>query len=217
MDTKALVRELLTYWFGSIDDQTPLDREAEPFATHYGRWYGKDPRIDEEIRARFEPALESITSDAAVWRRIEREVEDDPAASLAVTLLLDQLPRNMYRGTARMYAHDSLALAHAFGSLRAGHDRELSLLERMFAYMPLMHAEDVTLQRVMEAHFEELAAAAANRCQHNRAFYEFALECARRHREVVERFGRFPHRNAILDRQSTAAEVHALRGEDLAF
>ena len=217
IDIERLTAELLDYWFGALRDDMPWDRERAPFAVHFMRWYGKDRAIDQEIKGRFEPALLSVTASSDDWTRVESAVADDPRASLAVTVLLDQLPRNMYRDSPRMYQHDALALAHAYRCLVAGHDSKLSLLERMFAYVPLMHAENLTLQALMEAKFMALARDAATSSPHNLQFLEFAAGYARRHREVIERFGRFPHRNAILERRSTAAELDALESEDVAF
>jgi uncharacterized protein (DUF924 family) len=217
IDIESFTSELLGYWFGALHDDMPWDRERAPFAVHYARWFGKDRAIDLEIKERFEPALLSLTASAHDWARVQSAVADDPRASLAITVMLDQLPRNMYRDSPRMYQHDALALAHAYRCVAAGHDSKLSLLERMFAYVPLMHAENFTLQAVMEAKFSALARDAASASPHNLPFLEFALGYARRHREVIERFGRFPHRNAILGRQSTAAELEALENEELAF
>ena len=217
MNLEALTRDLLSYWFGRLNDDTPLDREAEPFATQYRRWYGKDSAVDAEIRSRFESALGAITTDGETWRRAAQQADEDPRKALAITILVDQLPRNMYRDTPQMYAYDALGVAHAYRTIIAGHEQRLSLVERMFAYVPLMHAEELTLQRLMEQRFEALAADASERSPHNRGFFEFARGYASRHREVVERFGRFPHRNAILGRQSTAEELAALESEDISF
>ncbi len=217
VDIDSFTAELLEYWFGALHDDMPWDRERAPFAVHFMRWFGKDRAIDQEIKERFEPTLISLTASADAWDRLRSAVADDPRRSLAVTVLLDQLPRNMYRDTPRMYQHDALALAHAYHCLAAGHDRRLSLLERMFAYVPLMHVENLTLQTVMEAKFLALVRDAASARPYNLQFLEFAAAYATRHREVIERFGRFPHRNAILGRQSTAVEIAALESEELAF
>ncbi len=213
----AWADELMTFWFGDLTDDTPLDREAEPFRVYMQRWYGKDPAIDQQIRDRFEPTLLSLTSSAESWSRAERAAGSDARAQLALTVLLDQLPRNMYRGTRRMYEHDGLALAHTYRSLSGAKSGGLTLLQRTFAIVPLMHAEDLTIQLIMEQHFIELSRDAKERSPHNHAFYEFSLDYARRHREIIQRFGRFPHRNAILERQNTPEEEKAMQEESLAF
>lgn len=213
----TFVEELHSFWFGQLTDDTVLDRETDPFKLHFQRWYGKNARVDQEIRERFEPTLSLFTGSAEMWTEVERATVDDARASLCITVLLDQLPRNMYRGTARMYAHDDLALAHCYRALVAEQDKRLSLVERMFAYLPLMHAENLTIQRIMEGRFAEITSMAAVVCPYNLPFYEYAMDYARRHREIVERFGRFPHRNELLQRRSTEAEVEALQNEELHF
>jgi uncharacterized protein (DUF924 family) len=211
-DVPALTREILEYWFATIDDATPLDRETEPFRSCFARWYGKRPEIDAEIRERFEPALVAVTHDGRDWdRRIEawRRVPD---GLVALTILLDQLPRNMYRGTARMYVHDPLALVVAAHALHEPGGEERSLVRRMFLLVPFMHVENLTFQQAMVARFEDLVALARTRSPANLGFYENALDFARRHLAIIEGFGRFPHRNALLGRTSTLAEQELLRG-----
>lgn len=215
--SKADADALLAFWFGPLDDDAVLDRTTEPFATHFRRWYGKDPRIDEEIRARFGPLLTSVTASAASWRQAEALVRDDPRRSLALTILIDQVPRNIHRDQPEMYAYDGLALAFTYAALERGHAAALSLPERMFALVPLMHVEDLTMQRLMEEQFAALRDASRTRSPQSTGFYDFALDFARRHREVIERFGRFPHRNLILGRLSRPDERAALRDEDIAF
>ncbi len=210
-------QKLLSFWFGPLTNGTKLDRSMEPFQTQMGRWYGKDPAVDRLIRELFEPTLLSVTGSAANWNRAERAAAGDVRAQLALTVLIDQLPRNMYRDTPRMYEHDALALAHAYRSLPDAMSGDLSLVERMFAIVPLMHAEDLTIQLVMEECFVELLRDAEQVSPHNLDFFQFALDYARRHREIIQRFGRFPHRNLILNRRSTPEEDTALRTESLAF
>jgi uncharacterized protein (DUF924 family) len=116
-----------------------------------------------------------------------------------------------------MYAHDPLALSVATLAIREYEQAPLSLVQRMFLYLPLMHAESRTLQRAMVARFERLVELAATRSPHNAGFFEFALGYARRHLAVVEQFGRFPHRNEILGRRSTAEELEFLKRDDSRF
>lgn len=201
---------ILEYWFSSLDDAAALDRETEPFRTCYARWYGKRPAIDDEIRTLFEPALEVATREGGGWDRRVDEWGRAPLGLLALVILLDQLPRNMYRDSPRMYAHDPLALSVAMLAIREYENAPLSLVQRMFLYVPLMHVENSTLQQAMVARFEGLAAQAGVRSAHNARFFEFALDYARRHLAVVERFGRFPHRNELLGRPSTPEELEFL-------
>ena len=210
-------RALLEYWFSSLDDATPLDRQVEPFRTCFARWYGKEPAIDAEIRARFEPLLLEVTRNGHDWESELAEWRHAPLGSLALVILLDQLPRNMYRDTAQMYTHDQLALSVATLAIREYETAQLSLVQRMFLYVPLMHVENLTLQQTMVARFETLARLAAERSRENVSFFSFALEYAKKHRDVVANFGRFPHRNAILGRASTALELEFLKQEGSSF
>jgi uncharacterized protein (DUF924 family) len=198
---------ILEYWFSTLDDAASLDRNAEPFRACYQRWYGKDPAIDAEIKSRFEPLLLETAKDGRNLDELTAQLRKAPHGLLALVVLLDQMPRNMYRSTAAMYAHDPLALAVALAAIREyEQDETLPLVRRMFLYVPLMHVENLTLQEYMLARFDDLVVRAATRSPQNRQFFEFARDYARRHVEVVSKFGRFPHRNEILNRQSTAAE-----------
>jgi uncharacterized protein (DUF924 family) len=152
-------------------------------------WFQKDPAFDDEIRARFLPLYEEAARGAlAAWKHSPREC-------LALIILLDQFPRNMFRGDARTYATDALALDAARHAVAAGYDRALSEVERTFIYLPFEHSENLADQET------------ALRLFAGHANYEWA----RKHWEIVRRFGRFPHRNAVLGRQSTPAEIEFLR------
>lgn len=210
-------RAILEYWFSSLDDAVLLDRQSEPFATCFARWYGKQPTIDDEIRARFEPALQAVTQNGAQWDRELHIWQREPLGLLALVILLDQLPRNMYRDSPRMYAYDDLALSVTTLAIREYEERPLSLVQRMFLYVPLMHSENLTLQRAMVARFESLVAQARVRSPQNSKFFEFALDYARRHLQVIETFGRFPHRNTILGRTSTPLELEFLQRDGSSF
>jgi uncharacterized protein (DUF924 family) len=217
-DPHLLAPRILDYWFADLDDTSALDRQREPFRTCYARWYGKDPAIDQEIRETFEPALLQVTGQGAGWSaRLQRWAEV-PRGLLALTVLLDQLPRNMYRGQARMYRHDALSLSVTTLALhQLEPDEGLPLVQRMFLYVPLMHTEDLTLQQAMVQHFERLVELARTRSPQNVGFFEFALGYARKHEEVIARYGRFPHRNELLGRHSTPEEQEYLRQEGAGF
>jgi uncharacterized protein (DUF924 family) len=210
-------RAILEYWFSSLDDAASLDRQSEPFGTCFARWYGKKPAIDDEIRARFEPVLLAVTGSGGRWDRELADWQKESLGLLSLVLLLDQFPRNMYRDSARMYAHDDLALSVTTLAIREYEARPLSLVQRMFLYVPLMHSENLTIQQAMVARFEGLVELAALRSPHNQAFFQFALDYARRHLRVVETFGRFPHRNVILGRISTPSELQFLERDDSRF
>mgnify|MGYP001173726566 CR=1 FL=1 len=173
--------EVLAFWFGA----PPLAVRAE--------WFRKDPAFDEAIRARFGGLV-----DDAIDGRLPAP-SAAPEAVLARLILLDQFPRNLFRGQARAFAGDAQALAMALDLIDRGGEGALHPLQRWFVYLPLEHAEDLALQERCVALFTALAAEAPG--------FDSALDYAGRHRDVIRRFGRFPHRNAALGRESTADEL----------
>lgn len=208
---------ILEYWFSSLDDTTSLDRQVEPCRTCFARWYGKDPAIDDEIRKRFESVLLEVTRDGRDWDDEVAAWRSAPRGWLALVILLDQFPRNMYRGTARMYAYDALALSVATLAVREDEAATLSLIQQSFLYLPFMHVENVTLQQAMVAKYESLVRLARERSPGNVGYFEYALDYAVKHRDIVATYGRFPHRNAILGRSSTEAELEFLTQEGSNF
>ena len=152
------------------------------------RWFGGGPAFDAECRTRL------LDAHFAAARRELDHWMDDADGALALVLLLDQIPRNVFRGSAHAFATDGLALAFARRAIDAGLDREIPAPMRLFLYMPFEHAEDIADQDRAVA----LIAAMGD------AGY---TDYARRHRDVIARFGRFPHRNAALGRASTPQEV----------
>jgi uncharacterized protein (DUF924 family) len=180
---------------------TSLPQTAEDVLAFWfadpARWWKKDPAFDAEIRARFIPLHEAID-------RGEREDWLDTARSaLAYVIVLDQFSRNMFRGTARSFASDPRALAAARRGVDRGDDRTLSDDERVFLYMPFMHSEWLDDQDRSCALF--LAS------RHDQARF------AEMHRNIIRRFGRFPHRNAILGRTSTPEEDAFLKQPGSSF
>ncbi|MBS1162281.1 MAG: rane protein [Burkholderiaceae bacterium] len=180
--------EVLDFWFG---DGNGVD----------SRWFRRSDAFDREIAARFGAAVESALAGGP-----ERWAETSDGA-LALILLLDQFTRNMYRGTARAFAGDAQALALSRRLVATGEHLQLPPLRRWFAYMPLEHAEDLALQAQCVQLFEALVADAGP----HREALAGALDYARRHHDVIARFGRFPHRNAVLGRDSSAEEAAFLR------
>lgn len=168
--------ELLHFWFHAL---TPAD------------WFRTCPALDAELRRRFEPDL------AMLWPRPVLEFLTDPLTARAAVLLFDQVPRNIYRGSARAFACDRIARAIARGALLRGWDSGLGPYERQFLAMPLMHSEDIADQLQSLAYYSALGP-------------RYGLPFARSHHEMIARFGRFPHRNAVLGRKSSKAERHAV-------
>ena len=159
------------------------------------RWFERDDALDADVRSRF---LE-LWRKAAAGQLSPWEATDDGA--LALTIVLDQFPRNMFRNQARAFATDAQALAAAQHMVGVSWDRQLSPLERMFVYLPFEHAEDLAMQERALELLDGLSGEPA---------VGDVVEWARKHRDVIARFGRFPHRNAILGRVSTPAEEEFL-------
>ncbi len=174
---------VLEFWFGS---DAAVDQ----------RWFKRSEAYDQSITQRF-----GATVAGALAGRLDGWSAHTDGA-LALILLLDQFTRNMYRGTPQAFAGDARALALALQLVASGEHLQMPPLQRWFAYMPLEHAEDAALQQQCVRLFEVLAGNAGP----HRAALTGALDYARRHRDVVARFGRFPHRNAVLGRASSAEE-----------
>ncbi len=188
MNTVATPRDVLDFWFGTAD-------------AFDARWFNGGQAFDREIGERF-----GATIDAALAGELDAWTATTDGA-LALIVVLDQFTRNVHRGTPRAFAGDARALALAQALIAGGADRALPPLRRWFVYLPLEHAEDLALQDACVARFEALLAEAGAQ----REAIASALDYARRHRDVIARFGRFPHRNAILGRASTAEELDFLR------
>ena len=178
--------EILGFWFG---------REGEEgYGEFREAWFTKDPGFDREIRDRFEPVYEEAAAgNLDHWK-------DEVRSCLALIIVLDQLPRNMYRGDARMYATDEKARQAAWYAVEHAYNRELLPVERGFLYMPFMHSEDLEDQRRSVELFRSLGGTGETD----------PAQYAVRHLEIVERFGRFPHRNQILGRTTTPEEAEFL-------
>jgi uncharacterized protein (DUF924 family) len=186
------IDEVLGFWFdGSADDPSRAAARNE-------FWFATNPDLDREIRARYFALMErAAASELDNWRVSAR-------GSLALILLLDQFPRNVHRGAARAFATDPAALALCKRGLERGFPSELSPVEQMFFLLPLSHSEQRGDQERCVELFEELHETAPPPWREQLAI---AVESARRHRDVIRRFGRFPHRNAALGRPSTADEI----------
>lgn len=168
--------------------------EADPaYLTPRDAWFKVDPAFDDRIRDRFE-ALVRTAIDGGL-----RDWEDSAEGALARILLLDQFTRNIWRGTPDAFSGDAQALAAAQRALDAQHDQSVVPVQRAFFYLPFEHAEDTAMQARSVELFTALAASHAPSA--------LQLDYAIRHRDVIDRYGRFPHRNAILGRANTADEV----------
>ena len=175
---------VLDFWFGAPDSA----ERGRPRKC----WFTKDAAFDAEIRSRFLSLHDAARrGELAAWER-------GPLSALSLVVTLDQFPRNMFRGEARAFTADPLALSVARRMIATGFDGLLRPVERAFVYLPYEHAEDLAAQRRSLALFAGLADSADSAS---------IIDYARRHYEIIARFGRFPHRNDVLGRVSTAEEV----------
>jgi uncharacterized protein (DUF924 family) len=183
--------ELLQFWFG-VDPN-----DAAVAAVKAELWWGHGQETDELLQARFGAAASAAAADVLDhWT-------GSPRGRLALILLLDQLPRAIHRATPEAFAQDSKAIKVAEQGLESGADRLLRPIERLFFYLPFEHSEDLADQDRSVELFRDLAASVPE--NHRQTFAGF-VDYAVKHREVITRFGRFPHRNLILGRESTAEE-----------
>ncbi len=167
--------DVLRFWF----DANPKD------------WFAKNAQFDEAIRARFLALYEAAAAGRlAPW-------QETPRRCLALVIVLDQFPRNMFRGTARAFATDAQARNAARRILAQGWDKAMTRNEQLFAYLPFEHSESLEDQDLS--------------CELMKGFDEEQRRYAERHRDIIRRFGRFPHRNGPLGRENTAAESEFLK------
>jgi uncharacterized protein (DUF924 family) len=186
--------EVLDFWFGP---------EGEPgYGEFREAWFRKDPEFDAEVTGRFAGLYEAAAAGDLDGLR------DDARSCLALVIVLDQFPRNMFRGDGRTHATDGVALETAKYAVDHALDRELPAFQKMFVYMPFMHSENVDDQRRSVELFGRLA---------EEPGAPDVTSYAVGHREIVERFGRFPHRNEILGRQTTPEEAEFLTTEGSSF
>lgn len=183
------IEAILQFWFGALDDRGLL---ADP--GHYQLWFNATPEQDARCRQRFGSLV-----DAALAGSLAHWAADDRGL-LALVLLLDQFPRNIHRGTPKAFSGDPQAQALVQAAIDAGRHLQLPAMHRVFLYLPLEHSESLALQDQCVALFEELLATTG--LEELASYHRYAVA----HREVIARFGRFPHRNAALGRTSTDAE-----------
>ena len=201
-------QDVLDFWFG--DD--PLVPAEIPQRIRL--WFGGDdpPEIrelrDDDMAQRFSPLLrQAAAGELDEWA-------GSPHRLLALVLLLDQIPRNVYRGTARAFQQDDKALELAQEGMRTGADCALSPIQRVFLYMPLQHSESTDVQEESVAAFRGLLQEVPDK---HRPVFEGCLDFAELHQKIVQRFGRFPHRNHVLGRSSSEAEQSYLDDEGETF
>ncbi|MGQ7275163.1 DUF924 family protein [Marinobacter sp. V034] len=189
--------DVLAFWFGELDSDNLPDN------FHRARWFKSSRSFDWEIRRRF-LSLALVASEDGLdgWR-------DRPESALAELILLDQFTRNINRGLALAFDNDRLARRLCKEGLEKGLDVMLKPIERAFFYMPLQHSERFEDQQKGVGFYEQLVASTQGR---ERELILSFFRSAKEHRDVIEQFGRFPHRNKVLGRQNTEDETRYLEG-----
>ena len=196
------IDDVLSYWFGDEADDAVIAQRQAPL------WWSKNPQADAEIARRFEQSvIDAEAGRLSHWLSSAR-------GYLALILLTDQFPRNIYRGQPQSFHFDPVARWFCLEGLSQAIDRQLRPIHRLFFYLPLEHAEDLALQSRSVQLFEALETEVS--AEARVPFARFA-EYARQHKDIIERFGRFPHRNAILQRSSTETERAFLRQPGSSF
>ena len=196
------IETILDFWFGDLDEHGCASPNQRKF------WWQKSDEFDRTIRDQYLADYEAIVAgERDAWR-------STPRGALATIIVLDQFSRNMFRDTPEMYAADPLAREVCHEGLDEGFDEDLAFDERVFFYMPLQHSEYVSDHERCRALFTELRDQAPENLSADAENY---LEYARQHRVIVERFGRYPHRNQLLGRASTDAERAFLKQPNSSF
>jgi uncharacterized protein (DUF924 family) len=186
---------ILDFWFG--------DYSRKAFDDRAKLWFGGGPKVDEMISARFKTTVEAVASGEA-----QRWAAEGAKHRLAAIIALDQFSRSIYRGSAQSFANDPLALSLAKEAMANGEETQLAPMERFFLYLPLEHSEAAADQDESLSKFAALEASAPHEVKD---IIASAHDYAKRHAQIIARFHRFPHRNRILGRESTAEELEFLK------
>jgi uncharacterized protein (DUF924 family) len=188
--------QILKFWFGHVEQTiVPSENRARI-------WFGDSPAVDSEIKQKFNNDLEKAIQGAYT------EWEKSPRGQLALIIMLDQFSRHIYRDTPKAYAQDDFALSICIQGMSREDDHQLSLIERVFYYFPLLHSEHVANQEKSIRAYQMLVEVAF---QETQVIYESFFKFAMHHFNIVQRFGRFPQRNALLGRESTPEEAKFLK------
>jgi uncharacterized protein (DUF924 family) len=196
------VQVILEYWFGSLQTGEVYPKEKSK------QWFGGGDDIDKEIRNRFEAQVIAATkNELDNWK-------ETPRGRLALIILVDQFTRNIYRGTPEAFAYDHIAQELTLEGLSQEHDLALLPIERVFFYLPLEHSENIEIQEMSVLKFHAiLPNVPPEQVVHFISFEDYAW----RHYEIIAKFGRFPHRNEILNRESTPEEIEFLKDPNASF
>tara|TARA_R110002096_G_scaffold154_3_gene719 strand:- start:3511 stop:4173 length:663 start_codon:yes stop_codon:yes gene_type:complete len=201
-EDQARIQTVLTFWFKEQELSAPqIDRRMDT-------WFGEDPVFDHEIEKEFADDVNAASEGKLNhWAR-------DPHGRLALILLIDQFRRNIYRNTADAFAKDRLALKLCVEGAMEKIDKGLSPIQRVFFYMPLQHAESAKVQAKSVALYNRLAEAVSAT---QRETFLTVAQFAELHKDIIDQFGRFPHRNKLLGRENTPEEAEYLAGDSPDF
>ena len=195
------IGRVINYWFGDIGSGFDVQGQNK-------LWFGGGDSADEDIRQKFGELVDSaLAGELLLWT-------DSILGSLALVILLDQFPRNIYRGSAQAFAGDKTAVEIVKNSIKQQLDKQLSAIQRSFFYMPLEHSENFSDQNVCVECFEQLLQEVPDE---GKKIIQSNLEFALKHRDIIAQFGRFPHRNKALARESSAAEIGYLNSGGARF
>ncbi len=198
------VHRILTFWFG----QQPCSNDSDYWKQKNTLWFGVNADADQHITKTFKPLLlQAKNNDFCNW-------QDTASGRLALIILTDQFPRNIYRSTNKAFSFDRFALKQCLEGLEAGQHLELHPVHQVFFFMPLEHSENIKHQNTCAELLASLvlsSSAALLSTMEN--FHAFAIK----HLDIIAQFGRFPHRNALLGRKSTAAELEYLQASSFKF
>ncbi len=187
---------ILDFWFGSADNDLEILEQKSSL------WWAKGDSADSEIKSRFTATLNNLIEGKLTdWKLL-------PEGRLAMVILADQFSRHIFRDNEKAFAQDELALALVLEGLDSNIDLEIGLLQRAFFYMPLEHSESLSMQDRSVAMYRQLYDMAPENIHEQ---IKGNLNYAIAHRDIIEKFGRFPHRNVILGRQSTPEEIEYLK------
>lgn len=187
MNSDSIHKEIIAFWFSNKKN-----------------WFAKSKEFDGEVKEKFGPLIENAMEGGL------KDWLESPDGTLAYILLLDQFTRNVFRGDAKAFSGDHFSEAASLGAIENGIDRKIELEHRTFVYMPLMHSEKKRVQEKSIEVFENLA-------REGGSDFEGTLKYAHSHKAIVDRFGRYPHRNEILGRSSTPEEKDFLNEPGSSF
>lgn len=194
--------EILLYWFGNIDKNQTSDLAKQKM------WFTKSENTDQEIKKNFaEDVINANNGNYDSWKQ-------DADSSMALVILLDQFTRNIYRNTPESFSGDPKALNIAIESINNGFDKMFHPIKRFFFYMPFEHSEDIEMQKQSLKLFNKLMHDSPDELKSTMSGFK---DYAQKHYDVIERFGRFPHRNKILGRESTIEEIEFLKQPNSSF